>query len=193
MNYLVHLYLSDPEPLCRLGNLTGDFVKGPLDASWHPELARGLQQHRQVDSFAQNSPDFRHSKRRLAARFGHYRGILVDVYYDHLLARNWDQFADRPLEVFARQVYRSIEDHRHLLPADFRRVAPRMIKHDWLVAYRDPAAVGRALERLEQRLSRPAPLASGLGELLRNDAGLEADCEAFIKSARRHLQNFSRP
>jgi acyl carrier protein phosphodiesterase len=192
LNYLVHLYLSDPAPLCRLGNLAGDFVKGPLDARWHPELARGLQQHRQVDSFAQNSTDFRRSKRRIAAEFGHYRGILVDVYYDHLLARNWDRFADRPLEVFARQVYRSIEDHRHLLPADFRRVAPRMIEHDWLVSYRDPAAVGRALERLGQRLTRPAPLADGLGELLRNDAGLEADCETFIQAASRHLQSFPR-
>ena len=46
---LVHLYLSDPDPLCRIGNLMGDFVKGQLcEGDWHPQILRGLRQHRAV-------------------------------------------------------------------------------------------------------------------------------------------------
>ncbi len=187
MNYLVHLYLADPEPLCRLGNLVGDFVKGPLDDSWAKPLRRGLRQHRQVDVFAQGSAAFRRSRERLDPAFGLCRGILVDVFYDHFLARNWQRHSRIYLADFAAGVYRDVETHLLLLPPGFQAVAPRMIANDWLASYRRPEAVGRALERLGQRLRRPRNLEAGLAEMLRHDAALEADCEEFLAAARIYL------
>ena len=188
MNYLVHLYLSDPDPLCRLGNLMGDFIKGPLGDHWPPPIGRGLRQHRRIDAFAQRHQAFHRSKGRIDPAFGHCRGILVDVFYDHLLARSWDDHADLPLEEFAAAVYRTLEANFNLLPPALQKVAPRMIGHDWLVSYREPSNVARALERLGQRLSRPNLLAGGLPELLTNLPGLSQDCEAFLTDARTHLQ-----
>lgn len=193
MNYLVHLYLADPEPLCRLGNLVGDFVKGPLRGDWHPELERGLRQHRQVDVFAQEHAAFRRSRERLDPAFGLCRGILVDVFYDHFLARNWQRHAAGSLTDFAAGVYRDIETHLPLLPENFQTVAPRMIAHDWLTSYRRPEAVGRALERLGQRLRRPRDLAAGLADLQAHQAELAADCDAFLAAARNHLRRHPLP
>ncbi len=193
MNYLVHLFLSDPDPLCRLGNLMGDFVKGPLENHWPPAMARGLRQHRRIDAFAQLHPAFHRSKDRIDPAFGHCRGILVDVFYDHLLARHWDRHSGLPLKEFATDIYRSMEAHRTLLPPALQAVAPRMIAHDWLVSYREPVNVERALGRLAQRLSRPNALADGLPELLRNLPGLTEDCDAFLVDARAHLQPLPSP
>lgn len=189
LNYLVHLYLADPDPLCRLGNLVGDFVKGPLDDRWQDPLRRGLRQHRLVDVFAQDHPAFRRSRQRLDPAFGLCRGILVDVFYDHFLARNWQRHHELPLADFAAGVYRDIERYLPLLPEGFQEVAPRMISHDWLTSYRRPEAVGRALERLGRRLRRPRDLGAGLTEMLRHASALEADCEEFLANARDFLHH----
>ena len=193
MNYLVHAFLSDPEPLCRLGNLAGDFVKGPLDDRWHPDILRGLRQHRRVDTFAQNHSAFRRSKRRIDPRFGHCRGILVDVFYDHLLALHWERYSPPSLPEFAAGIYRAIETHLPLLPTGFRAVTPRLIRHDWLVSYREPAAVERALARVAGRLRHPGPLAEGLAELTALRDALATDCQEFLAAAREHLATRPHP
>ena len=98
MNYLVHLYLSDDEPLVRLGNLMGDFVKGRLEGlDYPPGIMKGLRQHRFLDSYSHRSPAVGKSKERIDPRFGYFRGILIDVFYDHFLARNWQQHSDGTL------------------------------------------------------------------------------------------------
>jgi len=185
MNYLVHLYLSDPAPLCRLGNLMGDFVKGPLVAAdWHPQVLRGLRQHRAVDRFSHDHPAVRDSKRRLDARFGVLKPVLVDVFYDHLLARNWQAWTGGDLVTFAAETYRLLDASQELQVPEFRDVARRMRDHNWLVSYRDPQIVRLVLERIGQRLSRRNRLAEGYGELARSRAGLEQDCLRFLQAAR---------
>lgn len=188
MNYLVHLYLSDPDPLVRLGNLMGDFVKGRLDKTDYPAgIIKGLRQHRRIDSFSQHSPAVQLSKGRINSSFGYFRGILIDVFYDHFLASNWEQHASGSLEEFATATYRLLEEHHTLLPEGLRNIAPRMIQYNWLVSYREVEVMKRALIRIGQRLSRENPLAEGYGELLRHYDELENDCTQFLAEARKHL------
>lgn len=188
MNYLVHLYLSDPDPLVHLGNLMGDFVKGPLaDAPYPPGIIRGLRQHRDVDSYSLTSPTVRTSKNRIDPAFGYFRAILIDVFYDHFLARNWEHHAQITLEEFAASIYRLLEEHEAILPEGLKRIAPRMIRHNWLVSYREVELMQRALKRLGERLSRKNPLAEGYAELLKNYDALEEDCTHFLYEAGRQL------
>jgi acyl carrier protein phosphodiesterase len=185
MNYLVHLYLSDPDPMVRLGNLMGDFVKGPLeDAPYPPNIIRGLRQHRDLDSYSQVSPTAKISKNRIDPSFGYFRSIMIDVFYDHFLAANWAQHATGSLEDFAEDTYRLLEEHEAILPDKLKRVAPRMIQYNWLVSYRKVEAMERALKRIGERLSRKNPLAEGYGELLKNYGELEEDCAHFLNEAK---------
>ncbi len=180
MNYLLHLYLADPTPESLLGNLMGDFVKGRLDETYPPGIRRGITLHRRVDSFAHAHPLVSRSKNRISPSYGHYRGIMVDIFYDHFLARNWAQYAALPLENFARSVYQLLQERQDQLPPGLQRIAPRMIAHDWLVSYRDIQTIGRVLAGVSGRLRRPNPLAEGLGELTRHYAPLEQDFGAFL-------------
>jgi acyl carrier protein phosphodiesterase len=189
LNYLVHLYLSDPTPECRLGNLMGDFVKGRLEDAWAPEILRGIRQHRRVDAFAHRSAVFRRSKARIHDSFGHCKGVLVDVFYDHFLARNWIRYSTVPLDLFARDIYRLLEENRKILPPGLQEVAPRMIAHNWLVSYRETQTIGRVLDRISERLSRPNPIALGIGELHRHYDGLQADCDLFLAEAEKFLRD----
>lgn len=194
MNYLVHLYLSDDDPLCRLGNLMGDFVKGPLARHDYPEkLLQGLRQHRAVDTLSQGHAAVRRSKARLDDRYGHTKGILIDIFYDHFLSRNWEAWGLGSLRDFAAAGYRLLHRHRHILPQEFRPVARRIIRYDWLAAYRRPETIRFVLERMAGRLTRPNLLAQGHRELPRCGKGLEADCRDFLASAAKMLEVVSTP
>lgn len=188
MNYLAHLYLSDPDPLCRLGNMMGDFVKGRLEQhALPPRILKGLRQHRAVDRLAVSHPAVRRSRTRLDSRFGHTRGILVDIFYDHLLAQNWHQWTRGSLPDFTNEIYRLLQRNENLLPNAFRMVARRMIEHDWLSAYRKPETIRLVLARMAPRLTRPNLLAQGYTELARCGKEMQTDCRTFLHAARNML------
>lgn len=183
MNHLTHLYFADPTPECRLGALMGDFVKGRLEDRYSPELRWGLRQHRLLDRFAESNLYFRQSKLRLCPTFRHCRGLLVDVIYDHFLARNWTHFFPTPLDRFVADVYHLMEKRQDLLPPALQQAVPRMVAADFLVVCREIGSLEGVLHRLAARLSRPVPLEKGLGELLRNYRELENDFEGFMIDA----------
>jgi acyl carrier protein phosphodiesterase len=183
LNYLVHLFLAEDTSSDLLGNLMGDFVKGRLDDTYPADIRRGIELHRRIDAFAHDNMRYRHSKSRLDESYGYYRGILIDIFYDHFLARNWHRYHPLPLENFAARIYRLLKDHFEILPPGLQQVAPRMIEHNWLVSYREADTIGRVLERISTRLRRPNPLARGIVELHRHYAGLEVDCDLFLAEA----------
>ncbi len=172
-----------------LGNLMGDFVKGRLDHADYPDqILLGLKQHRHVDSFANRSSAFQASRQRIDPEFGYFRSIMVDVFYDHLLARNWEKYYSLPLEQFAEQIYRHLENNFDLLPVELQRITPRMIQRNWLVSYRDLDVIETVLTRIDQRIKRPTPLAKGLNQLKQHYTDMESDCDKFISQARTFLR-----
>ena len=161
----------------------GDFVKGPVPGDLPEELTLHLRLHRRIDSFTQLSPIFQQSRCRLDPRFRYARSILVDVFYDHLLACNWQQYSPQPLAGFAQDVYRGLQSCYDLLPPPLQQQLPSMIEHDWLTSYQDPVVVSRVLQRLEVRLQHKFPLAQAGTELVRCQVALEQDFATFMVEA----------
>lgn len=183
MNYLAHLYFSAQTPLAWAGSLMGDFLKGPIPSQLPDELKLHVRLHRRLDSYTCYSEPFQTSRKRLDPRFRYARGVLVDVFYDHLLACNWSRYSTIPLEDFSSQVYRGLEACFELLPTTLQQQLPHMMEHDWLSSYRQPDIVLKVLQRLEARLRYKIPLAEGFGELARCRTGLESDFSAFMSTA----------
>jgi len=183
LNYLVHLYLAGEDPQLQLGGLMGDFVKGPIPTDYPERLALGLQLHRRIDTLAQNSPHTRLSRQRLHSKFGHGRGIIVDIFYDHFLASSWASHSAEPLANYADRVYRLLQASNAELPVELQRVAARMIEDNWLVSYQHRWVVGRALKNIAKRLSRPLPLAEGVTDLAAHDALFRLDFNNFMNEA----------
>lgn len=184
MNYLVHLYLAGEDPELQLGGLMGDFVKGPIPGHYPETISLGLHLHRRIDSLAQSSPHTRNSRLKLDQKYGHGRGIIVDIFYDHFLAANWEDFHHSPLSTYTRQTYSFLEDRFATLPPGLQKIVPRMIEQDWLSSYQHPEIVGRALLRIAQRLSRPLPLEEATAELNLHQASFMQDFQAFITEAK---------
>ena len=183
MNYLFHLFLSGDDPEMLTGNFMGDFVKGPLGDDYPPRLRQGIELHRRIDSFARDQVHFNRSRLRLAPEFGLYRGILVDLYYDHFLALSWNDLSQEPLDAYLKRIRRVVEEKRVLLPERLGELLPVLFE-ELLPSYCDPAGVGRALERMARRVKRANPLAGGGQELTRHYEGLRGDFLGFLPEAR---------
>ena len=191
MNFLFHLYLSgeDPDILC--GNMMGDFVKGRIGNQYPALLQQGLKLHRRIDVFAQNNFSFSHSRARISRDYGLWRGVLVDLYYDHFLAVEWQQWSDVPFEKYLQEAQSMIERNRSYLPERLQENLP-YIFHELLPSYREVEGVGLALERMSRRVKRTNPLAGGAFELVRNYDGLQEDFHNFLPMAREFAQQFVR-
>ncbi|QWV95683.1 DUF479 domain-containing protein [Geomonas oryzisoli] len=189
MNYLFHLYLSGDDPDTLTGNFMGDFVKGPLADRYPAPLRQGLELHRRIDSFAQQHPAFTSSRLRIAPEFGLYRGILVDLYYDHFLATGWQKLHREPLPVYLERARRIVEGNRPLLPERLQRLVP-VIFEDMIPSYLTTDGVAGALERMSRRVARSNPLAGGGRELTRNYQALQEDFLAFLPEVSRYAQQY---
>jgi acyl carrier protein phosphodiesterase len=188
MNYLAHLYLSEPHEQAWLGSLMGDFVKGPLDERYGAEITRAIAMHRKIDVFTDVHPVVLQSKSRMSAERRRYAGIMVDMFYDHFLAKHWQDFNDEPLAEFTGRVYRVLERYQTVLPERLQRVAPMMMQWDWLGSYADIGSIYTALNWMGRRLKRENRLANSADELVGNYAQLEADFRAFLPDVLRYAR-----
>jgi acyl carrier protein phosphodiesterase len=185
MNYLAHLYLSPPGEDALLGSLLGDFVKGPLPDAGASALTRAIALHRKLDAFTDAHRVVIGSRQRVSAARRRYAGIIVDMFYDHFLARHWAQYHDQPLPAFSARVYAMLARRHGELPARLQQIAPSMIRGDWLGSYADVGSIGRALDGMGTRLRRENRLHGAGEELIAQYAGFECDFRAFLPQAQR--------
>ncbi len=106
--------------------------------------------------------------------------MIVDVCYDHFLARHWQGFADDTLDAFVRKVYRQLNQSRNLLNEHQEFILTRMIDYDWLGSYYYIDHVGTALDRIAGRLARGQAFIGSVAEIKGNYRSLEADFKSFF-------------
>lgn len=159
MNFLAHFFLSQHPAEFVVGSFLGDFVRGDRHQDYAPGVARGILLHREIDRFTDTHPVFRQSKRRLVPQQGHYAGVVVDIFYDHLLAQHWTRYADEPLPDLAQRTYATLRVHHDQLPPPAQRVLHYMQTHDWLTNYARPEGMARALMGLQRRARFPNRMA----------------------------------
>ena len=178
MNYLAHLHLGGDQPAQLLGSLYGDFVKGWLSGQWPPEIEAAIGLHRRIDAFTDSHPLLAASRARFPLTRRRYAGILLDVFFDHCLARHWQDYAAEPLAQFSGRVYQVLLQEPQL-PERLALIAPRMAEQDWLSSYHDFAVLQQVLVGMQRRLSRPQGLDGALEELERLYDPLLADFREF--------------
>lgn len=163
MNYLVHFLLAGDDDELRLGNVLGDFVKGRVERFEHrgltERLRTGIRMHRTIDAFSDRHPAVLRSKRILAPEYGRLSGVIVDVFYDHVLARRWAEHHPRPLPLYAQDVYRTLRGNLHRLPPALHPFIDAMSRGDWLRGYASRHGIDRTLQGMATR----RPVAARIG------------------------------
>lgn len=181
MNYLAHTWLARQSDDAILGGLLGDFVFGKsVLLDWRPSVRIEIVRHRRIDRYTDDHPAVV-AARALFGPLRRYSGIVLDVYFDHLLARDWMRWNDTPLDAFTARVYRVLRDHRDELPPRLHAIAPRIAAHDWLGSYAQRENVDHAVRGIATRLSRNGErLVDCLDVLRANESTVDAAFEVFF-------------
>lgn len=92
MNHLAHFVLSGGDADLAVGNFVADFITNRQLPDFTEGVQRGIQLHRAIDTFTDAHPIVKRSTKRLHPFHHKYSPVIVDVYYDFLLAKNWNNF-----------------------------------------------------------------------------------------------------
>lgn len=188
MNWLAHLYLARQSDAAMLGALLGDFAFGSSGLGRFGAVEhREILLHRRIDRFTDTHPEVTALRARFPEGRRRYAGIVLDVYFDHLLASDWprwdalDPAHAMPLDAFTARAYAVLRRRHDELPPRLQSIAPRMAADDWLGSYRERASVDRAVTRIATRLSRNGDrLVAGLDDLARIEAEARVAFDRFF-------------
>ncbi|MDR0729252.1 MAG: ACP phosphodiesterase [Prevotellaceae bacterium] len=179
MNYLAHIFLSSSPP-GQVGNFIGDFVKGQQMAGYPPDVQEGIRHHRAIDRFTDTHPVVQQTKVLLREPFGRYAGIILDMYFDHLLAVHFDDYSPVRLPVFARRFYWTLWQHRRILPPAVKGIMWHFILSNRLCRYATLAGLQGSLDIMVHYKNIPIDTALAIAFLQIHYVRLEADFAAFF-------------
>ena len=192
MNYLAHLYLADNSPGSLIGGLLGDFVKGPLDNAYDDDITKGTLIHRRIDSFSDSHEKVFESKRLISPKRSRFSDIIIDVCFDHFLARSWSEYSNEELADFTRKVYVLLSKYSHILPYKLRSIIPKMIEEDWLGSYQYIEGIGQIMDRISRRLKRGEEMLGAVKELETNYEKMEENYKSFFPELIAYVEGIRR-
>src|SRR3954470_16199733 len=180
MNLLAHALLASPDAEVMLGSLIGDFVRGRIGPALPPKVRAGIALHRAIDTYTDAHAEVAAARALFAPPLRRYAGILLDVWFDHLLARQWHRFGAGDLDDFSRNVRELLEGHADVVPERMRRFVAYLAAHDLPAAYRHVAMIGDVLRGMSRRVTRSNPLDDALPTLVALHAPLQQHFDAFF-------------
>ena len=180
MNHLAHLFLAALDAESLIGNLAGDFVKGPLGERFTPGIRAGIAQHRRIDAFTDSHPSVAAFRRVLVPEHGHYARVIADIFFDHFLATRFDELGGEPLEDFLTRTFAIIDPHIDSLPGLLRTLYPRIRDEQWLLGYRELDQIELTLRNMSWRFSRRPHMETATRHLVDSRAELERHFDAFF-------------
>ncbi|MEO7916777.1 MAG: ACP phosphodiesterase [Dokdonella sp.] len=180
MNHLAHVLVAGADEDMILGSWLGDFVHGNIDPDLRAGVRSGLALHRAVDVFTDRHPIVVSARNVFQPPYRRYAGIILDIWFDHLLARDFRRWSRQPLEIYSQEARELLHRRSNLLPAALRRFLAYMQVHDLPFAYRDESQIERVFAGVGSRLSRANPLASSIAEIERLRPELQAAFDAFF-------------
>ncbi len=180
MNFLAHIYLSGDNDLLKIGNFMADGIHGKNFDNFPKEIQKGIILHREIDTFTDAHPIFRQSTKRLHPNYHHYSGIIVDIFYDHFLAKNWSNYSDERLEGYSERFYQSLRDNYDDLTPKTQKMMPYMIEYNWLVSYQTIEGIESVLAKMDTRMKSDSNMRFSVAELKTYYSDFESEFTAFF-------------
>jgi acyl carrier protein phosphodiesterase len=165
MNFLAHIYLSNDKDLIKIGNFMADGIRGKHYEHLPEDVQKGIVLHRAIDAYTDVHPIFREGTKRLHEKYHHYAGVIMDVFYDHFLAKNWSQYSDEKLEDFVERFYQALRDNYDILTEKTQGLMPYMIQYNWLVNYQYKEGIARILLQMDKRTKNNSKMQYSIVEL----------------------------
>lgn len=163
-----------------IGNFIADHVRGNQFTHFEKEIQEGIFLHRAIDTFTDAHPIVRKSKRRLHKRYRHYNGVIIDIFYDYFLAKNWIKYSEIPLSIFTTSVYNLLNKNYEHLPLKSQRFINYMIEHNILFNYQFKNGIEKVLQGMNYRTKGKSKMNLAIQDLKNLEAEFENDFTLFF-------------
>lgn len=190
MNYLAHLLLSQHDTNLMVGNYIADFVKGKRYEEYSEGIKRGILMHRDIDSFTDSHDIPMRTKERLFPKYGKYSSVLVDMFYDHVLSKEWSNYSPLSLDSFTSSAYRVLKSHQEVFPPKASRILDYMSAGNWLLAYSKIDGMAAALNGISRRASFENNMDEAIIELKDHYDIYKKDFEEYFPLLIKHLRPY---
>ncbi|MGB1269259.1 MAG: ACP phosphodiesterase [Flavobacteriaceae bacterium] len=181
MNFLAHIYLSGNDDSLKIGNFIADSIRGNKYLNYPEEIQKGIILHRHIDTFTDSHPIVKISKKRLYKNYSHYSSVIVDIYYDHFLAKNWSDYSTEPLESYVNQFYELLKHEFDMLPTPVKKMYPHMVNDNWLNSYATIEGITKVLEGMNHRTKNKSKMNLAVNELQEFYLDFEKEFTDFFK------------
>jgi len=181
MNYLAHAFLSKNDKDLLIGNFIADHLRGNDFKAYPEKVVEGILLHRRIDAFTDTHPEFKKSKRLFYDGFEKYSGVLVDIYFDHLLAKNFKDHSPIPLNEFSKNVYTVYSENRSLIPQSSARFLDYVLQNNVYTSYADINGIERVLNHLSHRIKHKSQLDDSVKLFTENKALLQESFDVFFE------------
>lgn len=189
MNFLAHIYLSGDNELIKIGNFMADGIRGQQYKNFPVDIQKGVLLHRAIDSFTDANNTYRKSKHRLHEKYGHYSGVIMDIIYDHYLAKNWDNYSNIDLDEYANRFYESLRENYNILTDKTKNMMPYMIARNWLKSYATIAGLEMILFQMDHRTKNRVNMQESVIELQEFYSHFEEEFTLFFKELQEHCES----
>lgn len=166
MNFLAHVYLSGENDHIKIGNFMADGIHGNNFEEFPVDVQKGIRLHREIDSYTDFHPIFRQSKHRLHERYGHYSGVIMDIFYDHFLAKNFSEYSNTPLKKFSEDFYQVLEENFEILTPKFQKILPILKQENWMLMYATVEGLAHILYMMDRRTKLRSKMQFSVEELI---------------------------
>jgi acyl carrier protein phosphodiesterase len=187
MNYLGHLYLSGNDTELMQANLYGDFIKGSNLSELDPAIERGIRLHRSIDHFIDHHQVIHELLPVLRTDLPKVAGIAIDIYFDHLLAKNWLTFHPQPLDDYLTVIYNSLNTSDKRYNKEYLVFLERLVQHRWINHYPTLDAIDRMSKNVSSQLSFPNQLMNGKSVFLIHEKVISDAFFDYMWSANEHF------
>ncbi|QWX85108.1 DUF479 domain-containing protein [Cellulophaga sp. HaHaR_3_176] len=181
MNFLAHIYLSFNDDEITIGNFIADSIRGNKYKHLPERIQKGIKLHRFIDTFTDAHPTVRKSTKKLHENYGHYSGVIVDIFYDHFLAKNWSMYSDVPLAIFVDKFYDLLEDNYKILPDNTKHMMPYMIADNWIFNYSKLEGISKVLDGVNRRTKNKSKMNFAILDLEEHYLEFEKEFTSFFK------------
>lgn len=189
MNFLAHIYLSGENEGITIGNFIADGIKGKQYKKYPLQIQKGILLHRGIDSFTDQHPTVRKSTKRLHENYGHYSGVIVDILYDHFLAKNWKIYHSQPLDEYVGEFYEMLRKYFEILPTRIQRMMPYMIADNWLLSYATVEGISNILTQMNRRTKERSKMNLAVIELEQYYTEFETEFTCFFEELKTFSKN----
>lgn len=180
VNHLAHALLAARDEDLVFGGLIADFLRGAIDPALPPRVQGGVRLHRAIDRYTDSHAEVAAARALFEPPLRRYAGVVLDLWFDHLLARDWPRYGVGSLENFSQAVQRLLEAREAQTPLRMRGFLRYLRANDLPRAYVERATMERVFADLSRRIERANPLGDALAQIEPREAAIQRHFEAFM-------------